>query len=166
MGIARTWSFLKGAMIGAGLMYLLDENSGGRRRALIRDKMILGRRKLRMIAEKRMRDLGNRVQGAWAERRGRVMERVVPDDVLEERVRAQLGHTLSHPGSIEVLASRGVVTVRGPVLRGEAEKIREKLERTRGVCECNIQVNEVDDPSSVPGLQGESRWQRKVGRRA
>ena len=48
MGIARTWSFLKGAMIGAGLMYLLDEHSGGRRRALIRDKMVLGQRKLRI----------------------------------------------------------------------------------------------------------------------
>src|SRR5438445_11966872 len=75
MGIARTWSFLKGAMIGAGLMYLLDEHSGGRRRALLRDKMILGRRKLRMMADKRLRDLGNRIQGAWAERRARVVER-------------------------------------------------------------------------------------------
>ena len=166
MGIARTWSFLKGAMIGTGLMYLLDEHSGGRRRALIRDKMVLGRRRLQMTADKRLRDLGNRIKGAWAERRARVVERPIPDDVLEERVRAQLGHTLSHPGSVEVIASRGVVTVRGPVLRGEAEKIREKLERTRGIRECNIEVNEVDDPSSVPGLQGQSRWQRKIGRRA
>src|SRR5438270_10177737 len=126
MGIARTWSFLKGAAIGAGLMYLLDEDSGGHRRALIRDQMVRGRRKLRMVAEKRMRDLGNRVQGAWAERRARMGERQITDEVLEQRARAQLGHMLSHPGSLEVVASGGVITVRGPVLRGEAEKIREK----------------------------------------
>jgi osmotically-inducible protein OsmY len=85
----------------------------------------------------------------------------VDDSELEERVRAQLGHAVSHPGSLEVIVRDGAVTVLGQVLRGEYDRIRKRLEQTRGVRDLDMQVEVYDSPGDIPGLQGESRWQRK-----
>jgi osmotically-inducible protein OsmY len=147
-------------------MYLLDPRGGGRRRALLRDQMIKGGRRLGMIADKRSRDLANRLRGAVAEGRASMRDRDISDDVLAERVRAQLGHVLSHPGGIEILAENGSVIIRGPVLLGELEKVREKLSRTRGVRSFDLELREVSrsEAESIPELQGTSRWQRKTGR--
>jgi hypothetical protein len=154
---------LIGAMgLGAGLAYILDPQQGGARRAWVRDKMNRGLRHSGRFMDKRVRDLRNRAQGRVAELRAASSERQIDDNVLVERVRAQLGHVLSHPGSIDIIAQDGVVTVRGPVLEGEAEKIRERLSETRGVREFRIEVATHPSAEGVPGLQGESRSQRRA----
>jgi hypothetical protein len=155
--------FLLGCGWGAGMMYLLDPQRGRTRRALVRDKFVRFGYWLGDRADKRIRDLQYRAQGSVAEIRSSMHERQagIADRVLEERVRAQVGHVVSHPGSIEVRAENGHVILTGPVLRGEVEKVRERLEETRGVRDYDIQLSEHDSSENVPGLQGESRWQRK-----
>ncbi len=82
-----------------------------------------------------------------------------PDEVLIERVRAQLGHVVSYPGSLDVKVDDGCVIVSGPVFAGELAKIHDRLQQTRGVCDFDLQVTEHLDTEGIPGLQGESRWQ-------
>jgi hypothetical protein len=48
------------------------------------------------------------------------------------------------------------------VLRGEAEKIRERMAKTRGVRNCILQVRE-HEQKDVPSLQGVSRSERRFG---
>jgi hypothetical protein len=144
-------------------MYLLDPRGGRRRRALIRDKFLRGSRLARMYGGKLGRHAAREARGEFEERKARLRERgaLIPDDVLVERVRAQIGHVASHPGSIDVIARNGAVTLRGPALRGEIDKICNRLDETRGVREYNIELREYDSAENIPGLQGVSRSQRE-----
>jgi hypothetical protein len=56
-------TFLKGAAIGAGFMYLFDPSQGRRRRARIRDKAVHAWNEAGDTVEAKTRDLGNRAQG-------------------------------------------------------------------------------------------------------
>lgn len=150
-----------GAALGAGLMFLLDPRGGGRRRALIRDKFVRGSRMAQMYGGKVARQVGNEVRGKFEEQKAHMRDEDVSDDVLVERVRAQIGHVVSHPGSIEVIAEDGIVTLTGPVLRGEIDKVRERLDQTRGVRDYRIELREYEEAAREPGLQGESRDQRE-----
>jgi hypothetical protein len=161
--MARGFNFFTGALLGAGILYLMDPDRGERRRALVRDKFVRFGNDARWYANKQMRNANNHVRGTVAEyySRWRDSRGEVSDEVLEERVRAQIGHVVSHPGSLDVVATGGHVTIAGPVLRGESEKLRERLDVTRGVRDYDLRVEEHDSAENVPGLQGESRFQRK-----
>lgn len=160
--IGYLFTFVSAMGLGAGLAFILDRQQGSVRRAWVRDKMNRGLRHTGRFFDKHVRDLKNRAQGRVAELRAASSERQIDDNVLAERVRAQLGHVLSHPGSIEIIAQDGVVTLRGPVLESEAEKMRERLAETRGVRELRIEVATHPSAEGVPGLQGESRSQRRA----
>lgn len=60
-------TLLAGMVIGATLMYLLDPEQGGRRRALLRDKFIALSNDATDTLGKTSRDLRNRAQGVIAE---------------------------------------------------------------------------------------------------
>jgi hypothetical protein len=161
--VDHSLTLLSGIALGAGLMYIFDERSGGRRRALMRDKVIHFANDWSWRGRQRIRDLSNRAVGSIAELRSGMRDRMaeIPDYVLHDRVRAQLGHVVSHPGSLEIEARDGAVNVRGPVLSGEEEKIRHRLSGTRGVREFHVEVTTHADAGSIPGLQGRARGKRE-----
>src|SRR4051812_46828809 len=85
-----------GVAMGAGLMYVLDPGRGARRRALLRDR---GRRTVRRAGsgiEPTARDVRQRVRGVVAGTRRRWRRESVGDEVLEARVRTELGRLVSH----------------------------------------------------------------------
>jgi BON domain len=135
--------FMLGAGVGAGLLALLEPGRGARRRALVRDQLVHSQRTAGREINRQARDLGNRVHGFFAERRARWRERraSIPDDQLELRVMAQLGHVLAH-ANIEVHADNGHVIVSGPVMAGERARIEERLRETRGVRSFDVRVEE------------------------
>lgn len=108
------------------------------------------------------RNLGNRAIGQVAEWRSSIRDnsRTLDDETLVSRVRAQLGHVVTHPGSLAIRADHGVVTIGGPVLDHEIHKIRDRISKTRGVRECRLEVDSPQSRGSVPGLQGGSRSER------
>src|SRR5437868_6304686 len=159
--IGNTFTLLTGMAMGAGLYYIFDPQRGAQRRAIARDKAARGVRMLARYADKQSRNAMNHLRGSMMEVRSSLRDRFVDDQVLRERVRAQLGHVVSHPGSIEVQVEGGRVVVSGPILEGEREKIACRLEETRGVKDYEIHVREHRSSGNVPGLQGESRWQRE-----
>jgi hypothetical protein len=157
-----------GSVLGATAMYVFDERSGRRRRALARDKANHVLSMLRWTSARRTQDLKNRAVGRVQELRSRVrdaQQAPIDNEVLEQRVRAQLGHVVTHPGALEVRANEGRVTVGGPVLVGERERIRTRLNKTRGVQEVNLTITEYANTEGIPGLQGESREQRNERQR-
>jgi hypothetical protein len=162
---SRLGMFIAGALAGVGLMYLLDPRGGARRRAMIRDKVMHGGRLARMWGGKFARRARNEVRGEIEERKAWWRDRgeQIPDEVLSERVRAQLGHVISHPGLVEVTAEDGIVTLRGPVLRGEIRRICDRLDATRGVRNYSVELAEHDSADRIPGLKGTTRGARRVG---
>jgi hypothetical protein len=161
-GLRDTGVLLLGAGIGAGMMFLLDPRGGAYRRSIVRDKFLTFGRTAVDRADKRSRDLMHRMRGQQYELTHRNEQ--VDDETLRERVLAQLGHVVSHPGSLQVEIREGCVFVNGPVLAGERSQIEERLSKTRGVQRFDIsRLEEHNSAENIPGLQGQSRGKRKVG---
>jgi hypothetical protein len=146
-------TLLNGMIIGAMIMYVFDEHRGAKRRAHARDKLIRAGNLLGRVIRKRSRDLMHRFIGSVAEIRSSVRDRSadVPDDILVDRVRSQLGHVVSHPGLLEVRARDGCVSVRGPVLDSEVKKIHHRLWKIRGVRDCRLELEPRADLDQVAG---------------
>jgi uncharacterized membrane protein len=136
-------------------MYLFDPQVGNRRRSLIRDRATHVLRQSDTFIEKAGRDIRNRARGVLAETTGKLSDRKgTPNWVLEERVRANIGRISRHPGSIEVSADQGKVTLSGPILKEEVDRVVSGVNRTRGVKEVNNRLEVHESAKDIPGLQG------------
>jgi uncharacterized membrane protein len=147
--------FLGGAAVGFALMYFLDPNLGRRRRARTRDKVVHAARKLNEGARVTARDTVHRAQGAWAgAKRLFSHEADVSDEALVARVRAALGRVVSHPHAVEVDASGGHVTLKGPILAYEVRPLLRAVRRVPGVRAVSDQLTVHREPGNVSSLQG------------
>ena len=154
---------LGGVALGAGLAFLFDPDRGARRRALLRDKGVRLSRTTRDVAEAVAEDARNRFCGVVAELDRTWQPGQVSDDVLVARVRSRLGRAVSHPHAIDVAATNGIVTLRGPICAGEVPAALRAAARTRGVCDVVNEFEPHADGSHIPSLQGSGRkpsWTR------
>lgn len=137
--------------LGLGLMYMLDPSVGTRRRALVRDKARAYWRKTGALIGKMARDARNRARGLVSATRPLYRGAEVPDDaILEERVRAQLGHAISHGDAIRVTAHQGRVTLSGRISPSAADKLLATVASVAGVTEV---VNRLEiRPEHISGV--------------
>jgi hypothetical protein len=149
--------FLGGMAVGAALAMILDPNSGGRRRALIRDKVVRGAHLTARGADATVRDMTNRARGMAALARGRVWTEDVDDSRLLERVRSKLGRVCSHPHAIHVEVRDGEVTLRGAILADEVRDVLDTSASVRGVHSVVNELEPHDAANGVPSLQGTGR---------
>jgi hypothetical protein len=146
---------LIGVGIGAAVAYMIDPDRGARRRALVRDKLVHAVRVTREAADATACDLTNRARGIVAATRAR-LTREQPDDIaLAERVRARLGRVTSHPHAIDVDAVNGKVTLCGPILAIEMNRVLSAVGSVRGVKAVTNSLQEHERADGVPSLQGE-----------
>src|SRR5438105_7511540 len=142
------------AGMGAGLMFLLDPDMGNRRRAILRDKVVSLMRLTAWAADKTSRDVKNRLFGTVHSTKSRFTDIAVSDDVLVERVRSQMGRTVSHPHAVHVTAENGRVTLTGEILSDELNELLHAISAVKGVAEVNNQLNTHEEPGGIPSLQG------------
>jgi osmotically-inducible protein OsmY len=151
----RTGAMLLGGLgLGAALMYVLDPERGKRRRALVRDKAVRAAHKASDRIDARSRDLRNRARGAAAEVKAMTRPEDVPDAVLEERVRAEIGRVVSNPGAIEAAAIGGTVVLSGPVLASEIDGLLSTARGVRGVEDVENRLQVFENAEDIPSLQG------------
>ena len=150
----NTRDLLIGAGIGATVTYMLDPAAGGRRRALVRDKVVRGTRKTRDGLDATARDLANRTKGIAATTRGLLRRDEVDDALLVERVRAKLGRACSHPRAIDVDARNGEITLRGPIFAREVSSVLNVASSVRGVRGVTNALEPHESADGVPSLQG------------
>jgi hypothetical protein len=153
--MANALSWVGPLSLGALAMYLLDPNTGRRRRALVRDQAIHLSRKTGDAADALARDLRNRATGVAATMRRAADTAEADDAVVEARVRSSLGRVCSHPGAVGVSVVQGIVELVGPVLANEYEQVWTTVNAVPGVLEVvdNLVVHERGE--NIPGLQGE-----------
>lgn len=147
-------TLLKGLAVGAGMMYLFDPRQGRRRRALVRDQVVHLSNELEDFIEEGVRDLSNRAQGTVAEARAMVSGDEASDAVVVDRVRSALGRLVSHPRSLKVRAMNGHVTISGPILADEVERLIAGVSSIRGVRDVEDRLEVHAEPGAVPALQG------------
>ncbi len=140
--------------LGAGLMYMFDPDRGRRRRALARDKCVHTMRQTSDAVTSSIggvyRDLSNRSNGIMAEAKHWFRGEKVDDDTLVARVRSQLGHAISQPGSIEVSANDGDVILSGAIPADELNDLLSCVAGVRG-------VKEIESRLKVQSSSGEKR---------
>jgi hypothetical protein len=146
-----------GLGIGAALALMLDPQTGGRRRALVRDKVARVRRKTRDGVDAVGRDVANRTSGIAAATRARFSREEVDDARLVERVRARLGRVCSHPRAIDVRVSNRAVTLSGPILAWDMERVIGAVAAVRGVEAVLNELEPHESAAGIPSLQGEGR---------
>jgi len=134
----QAFSWLGGAALGAGLMYLLDFNKGTRRRT--------GLRNLAAIAAAKIRHLQPQERARLTRTLSVVPPKPVPDWVLAERARLEIWRGVTHPESVQVTARDGRLTLWGPVLAGEPETLREKLAKLPGLRQLELQLTIRQEP--------------------
>jgi uncharacterized membrane protein len=132
--MSKLWTFPRGALVGASLMYFFDPRRGRARRARVAALASHLRRAEQRLVGKAARDAAHRARGlmqrlAYVRSGGRPTD----DAVLEARVRARLGRLVAHSSSIELTVRRGVITLRGAVLATEASRMLRSLRRVPGV---------------------------------
>jgi len=145
---------LSGIGVGAGLMYVFDPDRGGRRRALMRDKVESAANQATDYAERMSRDIRNRAQGLAAETAAIFNDEEIRDDVLVERVRAAMGRVPVHYGALKVAAAKGIVTLSGEALANELPPLMAAIRNVRGVKDVVSELNvhgEDDERSSSQG---------------
>jgi hypothetical protein len=126
-------------------MYLFDPDRGRSRRAQLGQKLIRAGHVTQREAGKQIRNAGHHLIGRMHELRSSLRDRFsnIDDDILLDRVRAQIGRDVRHLGMLDLRIENGCVVAEGPVLRGETEKLRRKLLKVRGVRDCDLRVEEV-----------------------
>jgi gas vesicle protein len=154
-----------GVAIGAGTMFLLDPDRGGRRRALIRDKAARAANKTVDGLDALTRDVANRTRGVAANVRDRFSDASVDDRKLIERIRAELGRVVSHPRAIDVsVLHEGCVCLTGPILSREADAALAAVVGVRGVSAVEDNLERHGSVEGVPALQGgRLRTGRRMG---
>jgi hypothetical protein len=148
-------ALITGIGFGAGLMYILDPAMGRRRRALVRDKTIHVWKKTSDAVGSTARDVSNRAVGLSQKLRSSCAREESPsDDVLVERVRSRIGHVVSHPRAIDVTASGGKITLRGPVFEAEVDRLLYSVLGVPGVDSVEKLLEVHETAENVPALQG------------
>jgi len=134
LGLLRGMLMLGCTGLGAGVMYMLDPRLGRRRRALVRDKAQSYWRRMGRFISETARDARQRTYGLFVETRTQLRGADVPEDtVLVARVRAQMGHVVSHAGAIDVTVHQGRVTLSGSLPAHEVEKLLSAVASVPGV---------------------------------
>ena len=156
---AYTVAGISAAALGAGLIYLLDPNSGRSRRAAAADKVT------RIVNDtgrafrntgKMVQDLMNRGRGTVHETRSRLARGSGPStpEQLLQRVRSEMGHAVSHAGAIQVMADAdGTVTLGGRVLASEVDALLTTINKVPGV---NQVINRLDVQDTVEAVTNQT----------
>jgi hypothetical protein len=126
-------ALLAGIGIGVAAMYFLDPQRGTRRRHILADKARRGMRVTGRELHDAAENARNHARGKVTELRNRMREDGVDDNVLVERVRAELGHHVEHARAIQVTAENGRVMLSGAVPFDHISRAEATARSVRGV---------------------------------
>lgn len=154
---AKTPVLLGALALGGATMYWLDPDHGRRRRGRLHDLGLHFATEARELVGKGSRDLRQRASGTMAELRRAMGGDDPSDEVLIERVRAEIGRVSTHPHALDVNAEDGRVTLSGPILAHEADEVCSRARRVRGVHAIEDRLERHATAEQVSSLQGEGR---------
>lgn len=118
---------------GAAAMYYLDPTTGRRRRALARDQGVAAGHQAEEFVRMKSKRAADRMRGVVARTRSRIFPEAVDDEQLHERIRAKLGHLVTHPGAVKVEVHEGRVTLVGTAPGKEIDDLVDAVAAMPGV---------------------------------
>lgn len=148
--------FLVGGCLGAVAMYYFDPRNGAYRRSLLRDQIRGTRNDLAHDAQVQGKRALHRAKGVLATGR---LDRKTPrqpgsDEQLYKRVRARMGHLVSHPRLVEVTVDEGCVSLTGHVLRREVDDLVHELRRSPDIQKVHNHLEVHDSEEELQRIAG------------
>jgi len=132
---------------GAAAMYLLDPETGRRRRSLVRERTGGAARDMQESLRATRRDAANRMRGTLAETESHLAGEPVDDDTLHERIRAKLGHLMDRPSKVDVDVVDGHVVLSGEAPEDEAAALARFVAGMQGVADVENRLSPLQDAS-------------------
>lgn len=156
-----------GIAAGAVAMFFFDGVSGGRRRALVRDKIVGVGHDAAYFARVKSKRAAGHLKGIFITRHLDRLTRSRPhsDQQLHDRIRARLGRVTSHPRSVHVEVHQGRVSLTGHILTKELDRLLNEVKRNVGVMAVDNQLVCHDSPKGIPELQGRTEPRGREQRR-
>jgi hypothetical protein len=151
-------SLLEGLALGAGLMYLMDPQSGRRRQAMAKDQLQKQMKSKQAAIGVMQRDFMNRSRGMVTQfKAARTKGDIAADEIVCARIRSAMGRCCSHPKSVHCEVHNGEVTLTGQILTTEVQPVVQCVKSTRGVTKVVNNLDAVEDSTGISGLQGNGR---------
>jgi uncharacterized membrane protein len=147
-------ALLYGLGIGAGLMYFLDPDNGVRRKNMVRERAMSLQNRSDEAIEMATRDLRNRTIGFLSEGMTLIGDQDLPDAVLEERIRTQMGRMARHPGGVRVRVENKQAILEGDVLQDEVDGLINGITRMRGITGVRNNTTAHMEAGDIQTLQG------------
>ncbi|HEV8293409.1 MAG TPA: BON domain-containing protein [Tepidisphaeraceae bacterium] len=132
-GMSQGAAALACLALGVGAMYLLDPVDGERRRHVFRDKFLSAFGRMATKLEKQGRNIWNHATGMAYEARSSLSREQIDDRTLSERIRSTMGRYVDNVGAIDVQCIQGRVTLRGPVMASQLNRLLKGIRGVRGV---------------------------------
>lgn len=137
-------------------MYYLDPAGGRKRRELVRDKLKTATSGLGDALDATGRNMSEKAKNLAASARSHFKLESISDRILAARVRSRLGRNITYSKAIEVEALNGVITLRGPVLINEVDRLLSCAGSVSGVNEVCNELEVHESALDSPALQGPS----------
>jgi hypothetical protein len=150
---SRLVPLLFAAAAGALVTYFLDPEQGRRRRAILRDRVYGKLADLDDTTALAAADLRNRLQTLLAGARQRLVNEAAPDGAIAGRVRSRIGRAVSQPETIDVVVSEGTVTLTGPALTRDIERLLTAAWSVPGVRQVINRLDPQRGTDRLPGAQ-------------
>lgn len=147
-------SFAEGIGVGLFAAYFLDPDRGGRRRAVLRDKIVHQGIRKRECMQIMARDFVNRSRGMRYRIQQRFDHASVEDQTLVERMRSELGRQITHLSAIDIQCENGTVTLSGPILASEIQDCMWHARMVPGVKHVINRLEPHASKENLPELQG------------
>lgn len=139
-----------GFVVGAFAMYMLDPESGNRRRAQVRDKAASAGHDAERLARSASRHAANQLRGAAAEAQSHTRDASPNDQQLHERIRSQLGRLVDQPGNLQVKVDHGQVTLSGSAKPAEIQSLLAAVSSMQGVERVDNLLGSQPAPGGAP----------------
>jgi gas vesicle protein len=146
--------------VGAGLMYFMDPERGRYRRNWVADKATHFARTTGRSMRATGRNLANRARGTAYEaaEKARNMtgyEGQVGSEQLVNRVRSGMGHVISNPSQVQIMAdANGIVTLTGIIPASESEVLCATVRGIPGVIEVINRLDTSPPANPAPRSRG------------
>jgi hypothetical protein len=158
MGLQTLITMLMGAVV----MYYLDPQLGGRRRALLRDQMIKVMNRVQDDLDNRAEDMQKQARGMAIEAVKRIGEEKADNVTMASSIRTKMGRIVSHPGAVNVMVEGNTITLTGDILANEVQPFVTAVKEMSGNRQVDNQLTVHEDAANVPGLQGKKTRKKSL----
>lgn len=150
---AMYWA-VGGAALGAAATYFFDPVRGRRRRVVLHDKFFSVVNNFKSDSKIFLKNLKNKIFGSMAEVQSKIHPKEQNDETLNQRVRSTFGRQLRHAKAIQTSVTYGIVTLSGPILADEVDKLIKCVKAIPGVQQVVNHLDIYKNAQNISALQG------------